>query len=42
MWEPGDPQVTDYADFMAREEELALADAEARAAGLLLERKPDA
>lgn len=35
LWEAGDPQVTDYADFVALEDELAAA--EARAAGLLLD-----
>ena len=38
LWEPGDPQVTDYSDFVALEEELAAARVEARLAGLLADR----
>ena len=41
-WDVGDPQVTDYGDFVALDEELAAAEEEARAAGLLSKSRLDA
>jgi hypothetical protein len=40
-WDPGDPQVIDYCDFVALDTEVAAAEAEARAAGLLADRRRD-
>ena len=41
-WERGDRLVTDYVDLQALDAEIALAEAEARAAGLLAPRRFDA
>lgn len=34
-WDADDPHVTDYGDFVVLDEELAVAEEEARAAGLI-------